>query len=357
MNRLTLISTLAIVVLAVAIGLIWVMDEQDRDDLAQSSVAASSAATTSAPAQDDSQAPSAAQAAAASQSNQGEAPAPSFDIVRVNPSGDTVIAGRAEPGSTVTILDQGASIGSAQADDNGEWVFLPKGSLDPGEHSLTLESVGENGAAPFKSQSAVVVVVPEIAKDIAGNPVSAPAGSLAVEIPQKGGGAVRILNLPSSLGTRAPGEDLAIAAVDYGEQGSTAFSGRAPANSKLIAYLNNQPVAEIKTDPAGRWSIEGASPVGKGPHRFRVDQVNEKGKVISRAEIMFELVQPQPELSAQASDVRKVIVVQPGQNLWLLARRNYGEGMRYTIIFDANRSQITDPDLIFPGQVLEMPPG
>jgi nucleoid-associated protein YgaU len=45
----------------------------------------------------------------------------------------------------------------------------------------------------------------------------------------------------------------------------------------------------------------------------------------------------------------------PGNSLWRLARRSYGRGIRYVEIYQANRSQIRDPNLIYPGQVLAVP--
>ncbi|MCK5276640.1 MAG: LysM peptidoglycan-binding domain-containing protein, partial [Alphaproteobacteria bacterium] len=50
-----------------------------------------------------------------------------------------------------------------------------------------------------------------------------------------------------------------------------------------------------------------------------------------------------------------LVVVQPGNSLWRLARRTLGEGTRYTVIYQANRDRIRDPDLIYPGQVFEVP--
>ncbi|MGH1589624.1 LysM peptidoglycan-binding domain-containing protein [Methylobacterium phyllosphaerae] len=44
-----------------------------------------------------------------------------------------------------------------------------------------------------------------------------------------------------------------------------------------------------------------------------------------------------------------------GDNLWTISRRTYGEGERYTLIYDANQDQVRDPDLIYPGQVLVLP--
>jgi nucleoid-associated protein YgaU len=59
--------------------------------------------------------------------------------------------------------------------------------------------------------------------------------------------------------------------------------------------------------------------------------------------------------NAAAAIAANHIVVQPGQTLWRIARHAYGEGMRYTVIFEANRDHITDPALIFPGQTFALP--
>jgi nucleoid-associated protein YgaU len=47
--------------------------------------------------------------------------------------------------------------------------------------------------------------------------------------------------------------------------------------------------------------------------------------------------------------------VQPGNSLWRIARRTYGQGTRYTVIYEANRQQIRNPDMIFPGQIFTLP--
>jgi nucleoid-associated protein YgaU len=41
--------------------------------------------------------------------------------------------------------------------------------------------------------------------------------------------------------------------------------------------------------------------------------------------------------------------------LWSLARQRYGSGFEYTLIYEANKDQIRDPDLIYPGQVFTLP--
>ncbi len=50
--------------------------------------------------------------------------------------------------------------------------------------------------------------------------------------------------------------------------------------------------------------------------------------------------------------------VKKGDNLWKIAEANYGKGKgnKYTVIFEANKPMLKDPDLIYPGQILRIPP-
>lgn len=50
-----------------------------------------------------------------------------------------------------------------------------------------------------------------------------------------------------------------------------------------------------------------------------------------------------------------IVTVQPGFTLWQIARENYGDGILYVKVFEANKEQIRDPDLIYPGQVFTVP--
>jgi nucleoid-associated protein YgaU len=50
-------------------------------------------------------------------------------------------------------------------------------------------------------------------------------------------------------------------------------------------------------------------------------------------------------------------VVRSGDTLWAIAEANYGDGSQYPLIVRANPVQISDADLIFPGQVLRIPIG
>ena len=49
------------------------------------------------------------------------------------------------------------------------------------------------------------------------------------------------------------------------------------------------------------------------------------------------------------------VIIRRGDTLWSISRRVYGEGVRYSVIFRANASQIRDPNRIYPGQVFDLP--
>ena len=51
----------------------------------------------------------------------------------------------------------------------------------------------------------------------------------------------------------------------------------------------------------------------------------------------------------------RVKTVQPGSTLWAIAKESYGAGIEYFKVFEANKERIRDPDLIYPGQVFEIP--
>ena len=91
-------------------------------------------------------------------------------------------------------------------------------------------------------------------------------------------------------------------------------------------------------------------PVAPGIHKLRVDLIGEDGKVAARVESPFA----RADFALKLRD-DDFVVVQPGNSLWRIARSAYGEGIRYSTIYQANTDQIRDPDLIYPGQIFLVP--
>jgi nucleoid-associated protein YgaU len=82
----------------------------------------------------------------------------------------------------------------------------------------------------------------------------------------------------------------------------------------------------------------------------RVDQIGKDGRVTARIEMPFTRSD-----AMQVAGGETQVVVQPGNSLWRIARRTYGAGMRFTLLYEANKDQIRDPDLIYPGQLFVVP--
>jgi nucleoid-associated protein YgaU len=270
---------------------------------------------------------------------------PSFDVVRINSSGDTVIAGRAEPGATVILRDGEQVLGQVVADNRGEWVFVPEAPLPPGAHRLDLEMRIGKGAA-LRSAEDVLVVVPKRGEDVAGNAADASTQPLALRIPREGGPAM-VLQKPVAGGGETA---FAIDSIDYDELGHITVSGHAPASSRVRLRIDRETIGEAIADADGRWRISPSRSISSELHTLTVEQLDAAGKTVARAAVPLAL----GDLTGRSVEGRHV-VVQRGQNLWRLARSAYGQGTLYTVIFEANRGRIDNPHLIYPGQVFRLP--
>ncbi len=287
--------------------------------------------------------------------SQGDAPvvapnSPSFDIIRVEPSGDAIFAGRAPGKSEVTIVDGGADLGKVESDLTGNWVFIPERPLAPGTHELKLKARLSDGTVLW-SREAAVIVVPEPKIASAASAPSQTLEALVVLVPEGGDTPTKVLQraIDEENGGIVEGA-LALDTIDYDEDGRAIIAGRAPAGSMIIAYLDNRPIAVTTSDDSGRWQTRPEARIEPGLHSLRIDQVSEDGTVVARVETPF----------SRAAEVEKLaqvnsIVVQPGNSLWRIARRVYGKGIRFSVIFQANAGQIQDPDLIYPGQIFKVP--
>ncbi len=303
------------------------------------------------------------------------APGPTFDVVRVEPTGETVIAGRAEPNSDVTVtLGESDTVGTVRADRSGAWAIVAEKPLEPGTHEIGIESETPKGEKQL-SENLVVVVVPkpkvpaqpaavpdadsgpEAAKQDAATVADAgdakadePASSqvLALLTPRAGGGATKVLPQQTSQGI-AEGS-LVLDSVDYDENGRAVLGGRSEPGARMLVYLDNGLIGEAVAGDDGRWILLPEDRIAEGLHRLRVDQVDGSGSVLARVETPFSREAPRPVEAGEA-----YVIVQPGNSLWRIARRTYGRGRTYTVIYQANADQIRDPDLIYPGQVFELP--
>jgi nucleoid-associated protein YgaU len=272
---------------------------------------------------------------------------PGFDIVRVAPSGNAVLAGHAAPGAEVTLAAGGQEIGRTRADAEGNWVLVPAAPLPAGSDELAVSAQGAGGAT-VKGDAPVVVLVPQ---STPGAP-AAPKAPVAVALPPNA--MPRVFEQPAAPGSAsaaAPrGSALGLQVVDYDEHGQIRFGGTAPPNAALRLYIDNKLGGDARADAQGHWVLMPAAPVAIGEHRLRIDQLGPAGRVTARVELPFQRAVLSPQDVAEGK-----LVVQPTESLWRIARHAYGQGVRYTVIYEANRDQIRNPNLIYPGQIFTIP--
>ena len=148
---------------------------------------------------------------------------------------------------------------------------------------------------------------------------------------------------------------VSVDSVDYDDRGNLALSGTAKPGSVVEpkiagAEAGSQSLGEAKADETGAWRLKVERSVAPGRYRLTVEERSPEGAPRSRISLPFERANPIADFPPG-----DIVVVQPGNSLWRIARRVYGQGVRYTVIYAANRAQIGDPDLIFPGQIFSVP--
>ena len=309
---------------------------------------------------------------------------PSFDIVRIAKDRTAVVAGRAPAGSIVKLSVDGKVVAEAPASQRGEWVAVIDRPLPSGQVELDLLATLPDGRT-IASDAVVAVIVPgdkppaptsappaaKVAAKLAAKPTKAatteattapamapaivkdkPKQALAVLLPKSGDAPARLLQKPEPKGA-ASANKLSVDTVEYDKKGNVVVAGSAPEGAQVRTYVDNKPVGVAQADKDKGWQLKPKDEVAPGIHTLRVEQIDKAGRVVSRIELPFVRVARAEILATTTARYR--VIVQPGNSLWRIARRVYGSGIRYTVIYQANDGQIRDPHMIFPGQVFNLP--
>ncbi|WP_341205228.1 Ig-like domain-containing protein [uncultured Sulfitobacter sp.] len=326
---------------------------------------------------------------------------PSFDEVRREGDGMTVIAGRAAPGARVSVISNGAEVASAQADRSGKFATLailpPDGSgkilsLSADAETGPVASVEEVILAPITAPAVAQVALadtshvstdttpddtaPETASASVAEPLGEAPDDSAPEMtevaavtpqpdpaPPSADTPVALLKSDADGVELLPGtapevtDRIALDTITYSDEGEVRLAGRAQAQASSVrVYLDNRSVGALEVDPQGRWRGD-IEDIKTGIYTLRVDELDQGGDVISRVETPFKRESPEVLARATADNDGpiKAVTVQEGATLWAIARERYGDPTLYVRVFAANRSSIRDPDLIYPGQVFDLP--
>lgn len=237
--------------------------------------------------------------------------APSFDIVRAEPDGSIVVAGKAAPGATVEIVNGTQAIGSTKAGADGDFAIVLDQPLAPGAHQLVLRATGEDKVVATSPETAVVsipdnkdgqvlalveqpgapsklITVPE-PKQVGSTPPQAAAPAAAPSQPAEGQSvAAADPQAAAKPAETAAGPKVAVDAVEI--EGRKVFvAGVADAGRKIRVYANDILLGETVASPGGRFLIEAERDLPAGDYIIRADALESDGvKVAARAAVPFE---------------------------------------------------------------------
>ncbi|WP_259794283.1 LysM peptidoglycan-binding domain-containing protein [Aliiroseovarius crassostreae] len=220
-----------------------------------------------------------------------------IDSIAYDALGAVTLAGRSVAGATIQVFLDGAELMDTTVGEDGQWrMDLP--AVAAGVYDLSVEARDANGTVLSR-----------------------------VDTPFKREDPAQIATL-SSEGSDTPAPQ----PVSGGQDGAGADGVASSQKTDLAATPDNQttPLPEAQTvAEAGLASEIGA-----------------EAEPVPAA----DAAQPDPAPSRP-----RLVTVQPGATLWAIARDNLGEGILYVQVFDANRGKIRNPDLIYPGQVFQVP--
>ena len=237
-------------------------------------------------------------------------PAVTIDTISYSSNGDVILGGRGQAGNFVRIYLDNQFLATSKIAADGYWA-LELSDIEPGIYTLRVDELNAAGdvvsraETPFKREAAE-----ELAELMA-------AGTETEE--------------PSAEG---PSESAAETQVVDAEALASVEPEAAddPQTEEVVTQEEVNVQAEVaELNPQGEQSSDGGSLAVEG--------------------------QPADTASVLRTPSKKfrVRTVQPGSTLWAIAKESYGAGIEYFKVFEANKERIRDPDLIYPGQVFEIP--
>ena len=253
--------------------------------------------------------------------------APAFDIVRIQPDGNIVVAGRWAPNKNISIVINGKIVATEQTNNDGEFVYAPKKPLPAGNYTLSL--IGVNSTK--KSSDKVFLYVSDQGYE----------NSVSLLMTKKGS---TLLQTPTVLRDG----DLTVSKIDYLDNGRIVVTGDAMPRLRVSLWLNNTYMGYAHVSDHRHFGLGadvGRLESGKD-YELSVRLHDGDGNTVTSINHKFTM----PEMTG---DDDTFYTVRRGDCLWIIARNFMRRGVLFSMI--ADRNHIENPDLIFPKQKLQIP--
>jgi nucleoid-associated protein YgaU len=347
----------------------------------------------------------------------GPSAAIQIDLVRIDKAGSAIVAGKAPRGAEVEIYVDGEVIAEIVADTKGGFVALfdVPPSQDAQVMTMALRDAAGN-SIPSSDRVFIKgreVVAPDPAAADTAEKVL-PVDEVAPQVIIASDEGIKIVQ-PASFEPGAPEvmSNVSLDLISYDTEGEVVLAGRGKVKNYVRIYVDDTPVRTQPIAADGSWQLS-LPEVDAGIYTLRIDEIDNAGKVVSRVETPFKKEEPTEvrkvasvadpvvksdvvahelkTVEVSPSDVAidgvdgdmdnglddsvngldgsvvvpkiidepktvlaKLVTIQPGATLWELAEARYGQGNLYMQIFEANRDNIRNPDLIYPGQIFTIP--
>ena len=251
-----------------------------------------------------------------------------FDLVRLEPSGDVIIAGKTEPEIKIDIFDGNEKLSSVISDSHGDWVWISEKRVEKGIKRFRLQHTDTSGKIISSEENIIVF----FEKDASEN-------QKVVKITNKNIG-IEILNNNEING-------LALDTVEHFENNKLRIKGRSYPNSKVQFSLSEKIVGKTTSKNDGSWEFL-TNEVEFNEYDLKIESFFQNHIITLKTKILDGNIDEELFLE-------KKFIVEDGNSLWRIARKTLGGGILYAEIFKNNKKIIKDPNLIFPGQVFKIP--
>ena len=254
---------------------------------------------------------------------------PMFDIVRIEPNGNVVIAGRWGANKSVSVVINGDIVATARTDKNGEFVYSPARAFEPGNYTISL--IGVEG--DVKSEEKVFVYISPRGYQNSVSLLMTDDGSTLLQAP-----------------TMLVDGDLVVSKIDYLDTGRIVVTGNALPRLRVSLSLDDIYLGFARVSDHKHYGL-GADVGDLQPGReYKLTMRLHDGDGRAISEITHKFTMPE-----MTGDDDTYYTVRRGDCLWIIARNFLRRGVLFSII--ADRNNIENPDLIFPNQNLQIPVG
>jgi len=256
-----------------------------------------------------------------------------FDIVRISKTGDIVIAGKSEPNETIELLDGEEVIAEVISDENGEWIWVSELTIKSGIKKFKLQYKNNLNKSSISDQTVIILV------DNESNSVPKVARVFRSDVEN-----IDMLNLEKL------NDAITLDFLSYSPPGLIIMSGRTISNTEIEILKSSEVLGKTKSNENGVW-------------KFIINKNDANEEISIKTTISGEtliLTYDEAEIKKRFKNTNfefydDRIVVQKGNSLWRIARKTLGGGLFYTEIYKNNLAKIKNPNLIYPGQVFNIP--